>query len=173
MYLKIVGSIMIIVSTSAIGYWYSMELQKHLNDLQYIRQLFLMIYGEIHYTQEAFGEVFSHLGRQLREPYAAWLENMTTEIRDRRRASFTELWCESIDTFLSVSNLKKEDLSELKDLGTQMGYLDTDTQLGVLKLYTEKLDLRIQTIRGGLAPKKRLCNCLGIMSGIFIAIILV
>lgn len=173
MYLKILGSILIIAATSGIGYWYSREFQKHLNELQYIRQMFIMIYGEIQYTQEAFGEVFTHLGRQLKEPYSCWFQSMAAEIHARRRTSFTELWCEAVDIHLSENHLKKEDLCELKDLGSQMGYLDTDTQLGVIKLYTGKLEVRIETARAGLAAKKRLCNCLGIMSGIFIAIILV
>lgn len=173
MYLKVLGSVLIIAATSGIGYWYSHEFQKHLNELQYLRQMFIMIYGEIRYTQESFGEVFSHLERQLKEPYAEWFRNMAENIQDRSRTSFSELWSEAIDLCLGISHLKKEDLAELKDLGAQMGYLDADTQLGVLKLYTEKLEIRIQTIRTGLASKKRLCNCLGIMSGIFIAIILV
>ena len=173
MYLKIIGSILIIASTSAIGYWYSTGFQRHLNELQYLRQMLIMIYGEIQYTQEPLGEVFSHLGRRLKSPYMEWFRYMTEAISDRSRVSFSELWQTSVDLHLAGQDLKSKDLEELKDLGTQMGYLDTETQLNVLRLYIEKLEVNIQTVREGLASKKRLSNCLGVMSGIFIAIILV
>ena len=170
--MKIVGSILIVLSTSAIGHWYSIDFQKRVDELQYLRQMFRMICGEIQYTQTPLSEVFRHVGRRAKDPYQKWFSYLAEEIDHRRNVTFNDIWNISIDMYLGNQGFLRVDITELKEMGTQMGCLDTKTQIGVLNLYTERLELSIQKIREGLAAKRRLSNCLGVMSGIFIAVIL-
>lgn len=83
------------------------------------------------------------------------------------------MWTESIDRCLIKSQLKNKDKEELKAIGMQMGYLDEQMQLGTIDLYLEQLSFVIQKTREELVMKKRLCNCLGVMGGIFLVIILI
>ena len=83
------------------------------------------------------------------------------------------MWTESIDRCLIKSQLKNKDKEELKAIGKQMGYLDEQMQLGTIDLYLEQLSFVIQKTREELVMKKRLCNCLGVMGGIFLVIILI
>ena len=74
---------------------------------------------------------------------------------------------------LIKSQLKSKDREELKAIGMQMGYLDEQMQLGTIDLYLEQLSFVIEKAREELVMKKRLCNCLGVMGGIFLVIILI
>ena len=101
------------------------------------------------------------------------MEELAEQIEEKAGATFFELWTESIDRCLIKSQLKNKDKEELKAIGMQMGYLDEQMQLGTIDLYLEQLSFVIQKTREELVMKKRLCNCLGVMGGIFLVIILI
>lgn len=170
--IKGLGCILIIIATSAIGYGASMDMQRQLLDLQYIRQIVLMLKGEIHYTKAPLGEVYSRVGRRLKEPYNIWLTELSRKLENRSQSSFRTLWEESINETLSKTKLKKDDLRLLIQLGEQMGYLDAALQDATLALYLEQLSAEISKRREELSGKQKLSSCLGVVSGIFLAVVL-
>ena len=131
-----------------------------------------MLCGEIKYTKVPFQEAFGHISRRQMGDYQKWLAELSHMLEERVSLSFTELWERAIENNLQDTALKKEDINQLKILGANMGYLDEEMQLNTLQLYLDQLDGEIQTAQGSLAEKRRLCNCLGVMGGILIVIVL-
>ena len=162
---KIIGAILIILASGGIGVTKGLELQKYLRELELLKQLFWMLKREIQYTKAPFSEAFSHIGRRMEGAQGEWLLYLAEQIEEKAGATFFELWTES--------QLKNKDKEELKAIGMQMGYLDEQMQLGTIDLYLEQLSFVIQKTREELVMKKRLCNCLGVMGGIFLVIILI
>ncbi|MEF9915775.1 MAG: stage III sporulation protein AB [Lachnospiraceae bacterium] len=147
-------------------------MQKHMEELQNLKHIILMIRGEIKYTKAPLGEIFGHLSMKCQEPYKKWLHSLKLQLDKRSASSFVSVWNTSIDQNLSLSFLNKKDIGELKMLGNLMGCLDQEMQLATLDLYMEQLDRQLQKVREEIPSKKRLSNYLGVMGGIFIAIIL-
>ena len=170
---KIIGAILIILASGGIGVTKGLELQKYLRELELLKQLFWMLKREIQYTKAPFSEAFSHIGRRMEGAQGEWLLYLAEQIEEKAGATFFELWTESIDRCLIKSQLKNKDKEELKAIGMQMGYLDEQMQLGTIDLYLEQLSFVIQKTREELVMKKRLCNCLGVMGGIFLVIIMI
>lgn len=170
---KIVGSILIITASTGIGLLKGMDLQKYLGDLQCLRELFLMLRSEIKYTKAPLGEAFTHIGKRLGGEYGRWLLMLARKLEEKQGKTFWEIWNHSVEDALLHTKLKKNDLEQLKSLGRNMGYLDEEMQLGTIHLYLEQLNLEIQRTRESLESKKRLCNCLGVMGGIFLVVILI
>ena len=156
---RIMGAILIIFASGGIGVTKGIELQKYLREIQY--------------TKAPFSEAFSHIGRRMEGAQGEWLLYLARQIEEKAGATFFQLWTESIDQCLIKSQLKSKDREELKAIGMQMGYLDEQMQLGTIDLYLEQLSFVIQKTREELVMKKRLCNCLGVMGGIFLVIILI
>lgn len=50
--------------------------------------------------------------------------------------------------------------------------MDLNLQLKVLSLYQEQLKLSMEEIQEGMKTKVRLCHCLGVMSGLLVAVLL-
>jgi stage III sporulation protein AB len=69
--------------------------------------------------------------------------------------------------------LTKKDRQELVSMGEYLGYLNRDMQERNLLLYLEELDDGIQDLKEHQKEKCRLYTSLGIMSGIFLAVILI
>ena len=143
---KMIGSILVLTATSGAGFLYGIEQQDYLEKLLYIRHIIYMLKGELEYTKAPLGEVFGRAAVRVREPYKGWLHGLERQVERRKEDEFFKIWMRSID----------------RDLHTLH-----------LKLYVERLELEIEKVRESLSAKKRIGNCLGVMGGIFLIVILI
>lgn len=170
---KLLGAVLVITASAGIGYMTGLDYQKYLEELRYLKMIMLQIKGEIGYTRGALFEVTGRTARRIREPYSSWLSNMSKVLEARSENSFSRIWTSCIETDLKQTRLKKEDIEDLKQMGVNLGYLDTSMQLGMLELYMERLELKIQQVQSDVASKRRVWNCLGVLFGMFVTIMLV
>lgn len=169
---RVIGSMLILMATTFAGFLYSAELTKYLEKLLYIRHLVSMLKGEITYSHAPLGEVFGSAAARVKEPYRTWLRSMERQVEQCTEDGFAKIWNRSIDKHLESLHLKIEHSIQLKELGIFLGQLDDDTLNGTLQLYLNRLELEIEKIREGMASKKRLGKCLGVMGGIFLVVVL-
>lgn len=167
-----VGFVLIVVATTMIGYEAGLEHQIHLDNLQILKQILQMLSSEIRYTKSPLYEAFSHIGKRMEPPFDTWLCTLAKKLEERSGTAFLKLWSRSIDVSLKGVKLSRDDIRELKRFGRYLGYLDEEMQIGNIELYKERLEHKISELREGIMTKRKLCNCLGAMSGIFLAIIL-
>jgi stage III sporulation protein AB len=95
------------------------------------------------------------------------------EIEERRDARFSSIWRRSIDTYLQELNLKAVHKNQLKELGDYLGQLDPNTSRQTLEAEIVRWEIEVKKVREALATKKRIATCLGVMSGIFLIVILI
>ena len=170
---KVIGSILIIVSTTGAGYVYGQELKRYLERLLYLRYVTGMIRGEMEYTCAPLPEVFSSVAARIREPYRAWLKETAKETAGRSETGFARIWNRCIDRHQDMLKLKREHSILLKELGTFLGQVDRETADRSMQMYMNRMDLEIEKTRENLASRKRIGNCLGVMGGIFLVVILI
>ena len=170
---KIVGAVLILMASGGIGVAKGLDIQNYLKELEQLKQVFWILRREIQYTKTPFPEAFSRIGRRAGGVLGEWMLFLAEQLEERAGVTFFQLWTASIDHCFKKSKLKQKDREMLKEMGMQMGYLDEKMQLGTIDLYLEQLDFVIQKTRAETATKKRLCNCLGVMGGIFLVIILI
>lgn len=171
--MKIFGGLIVIAASAGIGYLTGLDYQKYLDELRYLRLVMMQLKGEIGYTRGALSEVTGRLSNRVREPYRSWLLHLSEALEERSEATFSRIWTASIDSDLKSSFLTAEDMEDLKQTGINLGYLDAAMQIGILELYMERLELKIQQIQAGVSEKRRVWNCLGLLGGIFLTIMLV
>lgn len=170
---RFIGSLLIIAATTGTGVLYGAELQRYLEKLLYIRHVIYMLKGEMDYSNAPLGEVFARVAVRVKEPYRAWLRGMERKIAKREEDGFAKIWNREVDRYLSELHLKSVHSIQLKELGTFLGQLDTNTSGKTMQLYLNRLELEIEKVREGMAAKKRIGNCLGVMGGIFLIVILI
>ncbi len=86
--------------------------------------------------------------------------------------AFETIWGQAVEENLRHSGLPQRELERLTQLGGQLGVMDLNLQLKVLTLYQEQLSLNMEEAREGMQTKVRLCHCLGVMSGLLVAVLL-
>lgn len=170
---KVLGSVLVIGASSAIGYLQGINYQRYGRELQILERLFLMLRSEIQYANTPLREAFLHIGKKVEGLYGQWFIELSKSLEERTGTTFFALWKDSIDGQLGEAMLKERDIQSLKLIGTNMGCMDKTLQLGAIDLYLSELQVRIQEVRQSIAEKRKLCNCLGVMGGIFLVIVLI
>ncbi len=169
---RVIGSILIITATTGAGYMYGVELKAYLEKMLYLRYVISLIKGEMEYSRAPLAEIFQTVGARVREPWAAWLKTTAREMDRREESAFARIWNRCIDRCLKEAGLKSEHSILVKELGTFLGQVDGDTMDHSLQMYLNRMDLEIEKLREGLASKRRIGNCLGVMGGIFLVVVL-
>ena len=162
---KWIGCIMIILGCSGMGFSKSRDLQLHLKELEEIKKIFSLIRSELHYTREPFEEVFEKIARKTTTPYRNWLTQLSQKLTKKTKSSFWEIWCMSIIEDLYGSRLKEDELEELKNVGKCLEYMES------LDLYIEQMEYKINNTRETYKSKKKICQSMGVMGGVFLVIL--
>ncbi len=62
-------------------------------------------------------------------------------------------------------------MADFKELGRYLGYLDKEMQLANLDLYLSETDEKLVRLAQELPARKKLFQVLGVMAGLFLAIL--
>lgn len=169
---RVIGAVLILTATGGAGYVYGKELKRYLDKMQYFRYVMSLIKGEIAYTRAPLPEVFSAVAGRIKEPYRLWLKRTAQELEQREESGFTRTWNRCVDRYLKCLDLKYEHRILAKEPGTFLGSLEADTLDHTMQMYLNQVDLEVEKLREGLAARARIGRCLGVMSGIFLIVIL-
>ncbi len=169
---KLLGSILVILATSMAGIAYGIELNTYMNNLLDIRRILQMIQGEMRYTSAPLGNIFHDLSRKVREPYKSWLQAISKETELREENQFENIWNKCAQQYLKPLHLKQIHLEKIKEYGRFFGQMDYATFEQTGCSYIDEIDYEIQKLRAEMNSKRRIANCIGVMSGFFIVIML-
>lgn len=169
---KIAGALLVIGATSLWGVLAAERMRNQYAQLRYLQRIFLLLQGEIRYARSYLGEAFYQIGTTLRDPYRGWLEELCRRMESRNQGSFCEIWEAAADQYLADCGIGEGALGKLRRLGTQLGAADVEMQVKALDLYLEELSAEMEELQGEMRTKIRLCHCLGVMSGIFVTVLL-
>lgn len=172
MLIKLSGCLLVIAATTLAGIVYAGSIQEQYRQMKYLQRIVYMIESEIRYAHTYLGEIFLHVSRRVQEPYKSWLLAMERKMGQVDSGAFDAIWGQAVEKNLRCSGLPWKELERLAQLGGQLGVMDLNLSLRVLSLYQEQLGLSMEEMREGMRTKVRLCHCLGVMSGLLVAVLL-
>lgn len=170
--MKSIGGILVIAATSLWGHAAAEKVRNGYKELQYLQKLLYLLRSEILYARSYLGEAFLQISRTARSPYREWLLGLCRRMEEERAGTFAGMWEESARTALKDSGLPPGEIHRLAAFGNQLGIADAEMQIRTLDLYLEEMKLSMEEMREEMRTKMRLCHCLGVMSGIFITVLL-
>jgi len=170
--LKIIGCILVIASSSGIGFFFSNEMRCRINDLKELRKLIALLRGDIRYASTPLPEAISTIARRHTGGFQPFFTSVSIKLHEFSGLTFSGIWKEAVEKELLDTSLAKQDKLHLIQFGDNLGYLDKDMQLNTLDLYITQLEDEIVDLSKTAKEKAYLYNSLGIMAGIFISIIM-
>lgn len=171
--MRIAGCMMIVAGTSAYGFWLSRQYAEQLAELEQLRHMIFLLKGQILYANAPLHEAFDTVGHRASGALAQLFVRVAERIERQQGEAFSTIWGEEVERIGEAAALSKADRQNLKSLGEHLGFLDCEMQERNLLLYLEQLDLRIQDMREHRQERCRLYTSLGVMSGMFVAILLI
>lgn len=169
---KTLGVCLIFIAAAGCGLTYSRRLRLRLEHLRQLQQLILLLQGEIQYQCSTLPEAFLTCGNQVKSVCGSWFMETGKRLNEMEGVGFQEIWEQQLldlqqDTMLSISNIE-----DLRRLGNQLSYPDKETQIGALKLYSHRLKEQEDQLTKELPIKMKLGTTLGVLSGLFLIILL-
>lgn len=172
MIMKIIGCILVIASSTGMGFYFSTEMKSRINDLKELRKLIGLLRGDIRYANTPLPEAIHSLYRRHAGNFHTFFKQVSTKLNELSGQTFSEIWKAAAEKELGCTSLTKKDKLHLIQFGENLGYLDKDMQMNTIDLYLSQLEGEIEEISKSVKEKSYLYNTLGIMAGIFITIIM-
>ncbi|MDD5937021.1 MAG: stage III sporulation protein AB [Clostridiales bacterium] len=172
-YIKITGCVLIISSSSGMGFLLANDIRKRLEDLRSAKTIALLLRGDIRYAHTALPEALENVARRHDGRMSPFLKRVARELHKYNGLSFTEIWKQAMEEELKNTSLSKKDKVSLLQFGEQLGYLDKDMQINHIDWYIAQLDDDMKEITSEAKDKMRLYKSLGVLFGILVTILLV
>lgn len=171
--MKIIGCILVIASSTGMGFFFSNELRCRIDDLKELRKLVALLRGDIRYANTPLPEAISSINRRHDGSFSAFFRYVSEKLHELSGHTFSEIWRNATEKELTNTSLSKKDKLHLIQFGENLGYLDKDMQMNTFDLYISQLEDEIQELSKTAKEKAYLYNTLGIMAGLFIIIIMI
>lgn len=172
MILKIIGCSLIILSSAGMGFFFSNEMRRRVDELRELRKLVLLLRGDIRYGNTPLPEAVSAIARRHQGCFEAFFGKVSAGLNELSGLTFQEIWKDAVEKELVNTSLSKRDKQQLMQFGENLGYLDKEMQMNTLDLFLSQLEEETNELSKTVKEKSYLYNSLGIMAGIFISIIM-
>lgn len=170
--LKCIGAILIIVATTGWGMCQAQRVEECYRQMRYLRKLIFRLRSELQYSRQMLPEAVLLTGRDAKEPYQSWLLSLYDRLRKRQGTSLAIIWKEELKKYLTDTEIPDEILESLSKLGSELGTIDLQMQIRTLDLYLETMEQRMEELHTEEKEKIRLYRCTGVITGVFLAIVL-
>lgn len=172
--MKLTGCVLVVAGTSGCGIWLAGCYRQRLLELEQLRQMVFLLKGQILYANAPLHEAFEMVGKRTGGGLSELFLHVAERTEKQEGDTFRQIWNEEIERIPEgASAFGKGDRQLLSALGEYLGFLDRETQERNLLLYLEQLDLRIGEMRDRRQERCRLYTSLGVMSGLFLAVLLI
>lgn len=170
--LKLCGIVLIIVSTTGIGFFAGNNIWLRLEELKELKKILGMLRGEIRYTGTPLYEAFGIIGKRTRGAYADFFIYTAKELEELNGKNLRTIWGD-LKEKNKESHLSEKDWERFMQFGDNLGYLDKEMQLGTIELYLEQIETELAEGYANYSKNSRLYQALGICGGLFLTLILI
>lgn len=171
---KIIGLLIVVASSIFAGGVMAKGVKLRVEELLYVKKVILMFRGEVAYKNAMLPEAFLMVGARARAPYNELFTELAKETEENCTTTMAHVFNEAIEKHLNGHTyLKKEDLQKIAELGDTLGYQNQTMQLSNIDLFVERLEVLIAEEQAKMNDTMKVYKTMSMMTGLFIAIVLV
>lgn len=173
MWLKLIGGIMVIVSSSMIGFLIAGNFKNRPNTLRNLQAALSMLESEINYGHSPLPQALKNISKKCDEDVAKLFASAAKNLASRKGLTASEAWEKSLKEFFINSYINENDFEILMAFGKYLGSTDREDQIKNIRLALN--NLRQQEISSIQEKEKneKMWKYLGVLTGIMIFLLLV
>ncbi len=167
MLIKLIGGLAIIISGVWWGLIKSNELKLRVESLENIKAALGVLESEISFSSHYLKDAFLRIERlcPCGELFGGTAEKM-------KRLPVRDAWCDTLVELSKGYKLKQSDVDILKTFSAELGKSDKEQQIKNIHRITELLKVSVADAREEYKTMAKLYRSTGILTGLFIVIIL-
>ncbi|HWJ76838.1 MAG TPA: stage III sporulation protein SpoIIIAB [Niallia sp.] len=169
--IKIIGAILIIVSTSYAGFELSKVLSQRPKQLRALKSALQSLDAEIMYGHTPLHEASRRLSEQLTEPLSSFFKDFRDHLLSED-TTVKDAWISSLNKTWKNTAMKNTELEIMKQFGETLGRHDRHSQQKQIILTLTHLEREEQEARENQRKYEKMIKSLGFLSGLLIVILL-
>ncbi|GAA0177227.1 stage III sporulation protein SpoIIIAB [Clostridium sediminicola] len=173
MIIKLICSLIIIISCTLLGIKYGENLRKRVEELNSLLQAVNQMKVHIQYTFTPIPEILNDIAKKSSEPLATIFNNISEKLFLNAVDSIHEAFIEELSKENHELHLKNDDTEILLDLAKSLGDTDVEGQSNVLNLIDMKLKKQIKSAETELEKNLKVYRYLGFSIGATIVILII
>jgi len=172
MWLKLIGGIMVVLSSSMIGFIIAGNFKNRPNILRNLQVALSMLESEINYGHLPLPQALKSISKKCDKNVAELFAQVAQNLSSRNGLTANESWEKSLKEFFSNSYIVQNDYEILMAFGKYLGSTDKQDQIKNIRLALN--NLRQQEISSIQEKEKneKMWRYLGVLSGIMIFLLL-
>ena len=173
--LKMAASLLLILGGAGIGYARSREITEREKNLEILLQILFFLKGEIRCGNSSLPDAFREIAAKISGFFGTILRDAAQEMEDTGGKNLEEIMEFCIQRNFYQGNpggsQRKEEIEILRTLGRRLGYLDREMQIKQIELLETDVEEQRRQLREKMPEQKKICQSLGIMGGILLAVL--
>ena len=175
--LKLIAALCMILGGAGLGDAGRRELTEREKNLEILLQILFFLKGEIRCGNSSLSEAFGEIAGKIEGSFSKILLDAAQEMKDSGGSNLTEILEHCIQkniylqNFAGVQKNEEEGIEILQTLGRRLGYLDREQQICQIELLEAETEERRRQLREKLPEQKKICQSLGILGGILLAVL--
>ena len=166
--LKYIIIILIFFTSVSIGDLVSKKYILRVKELKEFKNAFNIIETKIKFTYEPLSNIFIETSKLLSKNVAKIFESTVIYMKQLNAG---EAWDKSLEE--SETNLKKEDIENIKNFGKMLGTVDKDGQISMLEVTKNFIEMQIDKAKTEENKSSTLYITLGVIVGLAFIVILI
>ncbi len=148
------------------------EESQNIENLKSIRNFTRYLIGEISHTHIPIPDICEEYLNRADNWFKDILKKVCEKLQNNQGKSFDCIWEDVVSKNCSQNRPLKEEKKQLLLLGKCFGFCNTNTQLSALEKYVQELESLILQKEKRFYDNKKLIIYFGVMSGLFLSIML-
>lgn len=168
--MKWFGFLFILAGAGGVGFSLVGEYVMRIRTLGQIRDMIHYINDFVLYEYASLPEAFSKAGDRMEPPFSDFLKTVAAQMEEFSGEDISFLWKNNAMKLKEV--LRKKDFEDFSNCMQQTGFSDVKEQSRALKAYEQRLELELHRLSEQKEEKCKLYRTLGVLSGVFVCILL-
>ena len=172
MYLKIIGSLLVVMSSALLGFYFAYKEEFRIKDLSELKKALGILKSEIEFARTPLPEAFLHISERVEKSVGGIFYEMANKLSKKGSDSISDIWTEVFLESTKKTYFASEDLELICSFGKTLGYLDAQMQSNTIAMITDNIDTKIQFLTELSIKNKKMYRSLGVLGGILLCVVL-
>lgn len=172
MVFKLLGCIMVLLSSGFLGYVLSSDCKKRPRQLRELQSMLQMFENQISYLSDVLADAFGRISAAGGETGIFFIDTVE-RLRSGRSLSAAQAWEEAVRGNIKKTSLNREDEEILVSFGKLLGGSDLEGQVKNIRLTLYQLRSQEQKAEESRKRNESMYRSLGILGGLAVVIVLI
>jgi len=171
MYLQLVGAAVVVGGAVALGFHYAARESDRLLDLLELKKALLILSSEIDYMRTPLPMATANIGKRTERWVGPFFSRFGEALAANDGDTAYQLWVRALEEVGDAATLAEEDRKVIDGFGKTLGYLDKQMQHNAIDYAVRYIDETAAGLQVQAEKSKKMYRSLGVIGGLFLAVV--